>query len=259
MPNLTIIKVGGAIVENEASLNHLLNDFANIPAPKLLVHGGGRSATRFAERLGIKTQMIDGRRVTDTPMLEVVTMVYGGLVNKNIVAALQKRGINALGVTGADLNLILSQKRPIKNGIDYGWVGDVKSGNSATFAKLLNAGIVPVLAPLSHDGEGHILNTNADTIAAQTAIECATAGFNTSLIYCFEKDGVLADANDDSSVIPTIDFSKYLSLKADGIISGGMIPKLDNAFETLRAGVKRVIITNAANIATPDTGTVITL
>lgn len=259
MQNLTVIKVGGAIVENEESLNRLLDDFAKVPAPKVLVHGGGRSATRIAERLGIATQMVDGRRITDTPMLEVVTMVYGGLVNKNIVAQLQKRGINALGVTGADLNLLLSEKRPVKNGIDYGWVGDVKEGNSEAFAQLIQAGIVPVVAPLSHDGEGHILNTNADTIAAQTAIACAKAGFNTSLIYCFEKDGVLADANDDTSVLPRIDAESYARLKAEGVVSGGMIPKLDNAFATLQAGVKRVIITNAANIANPEAGTTITL
>lgn len=254
---LTVIKVGGKIVEDNASLNALLDDFAKIKGKKVLVHGGGRSATKIAERLGIETKMVEGRRITDDAMLEVVTMVYGGLVNKNIVAGLQARGINALGVTGADLNLILSDKR-IVAATDYGWVGDVKTANDSELANLVGRDIVPVFAPLTHDGKGHILNTNADTIAAETA-KAAAKHFDVTLIYCFEKEGVLADENNDNSIIPSINEEKYSELKATGIVAGGMIPKLDNAFSTVKAGVCLVRITKATNIADSSKGTVISL
>ena len=254
---LTVIKVGGKIVEDKATLNALLDDFAKIEGKKVLVHGGGRSATKIAEKLGIETKMVDGRRITDDAMLEVVTMVYGGLVNKNIVAGLQARGINALGVTGADLNLILSDKRKVVT-TDYGWVGDVKAANDSELANLVGRGIVPVFAPLTHDGKGHMLNTNADTIAAEVA-KAAAKHFDVTLIYCFEKEGVLSDENDDNSVIPNINENKYAELKAAGIVAGGMIPKLDNAFSTVKAGVSQVRITKATNIADASKGTVISL
>ena len=239
MENITIVKVGGKIVEEEETLARLLTDFSAIEGKKLLVHGGGRSATRMAERLGIATQMIEGRRITDTAMLEVVTMVYAGLVNKKIVARLQALGINALGMTGADMNIMLSDKRPVTT-VDYGWVGDVLS-------RLLGSGVVPVIAPLTHDGKGNILNTNADTMAGETA-KALASHYEVTLVYCFEKNGVLRDENDDDSVIPEINADDYARLRTEGVVQGGMIPKLDNAFATLNAGVKEVVITKASNL-----------
>lgn len=253
MEQITVVKVGGKIVEDEKSLDKLLSDFVKIQGNKILVHGGGRSATRLAERLGVETKMVDGRRITDDSMLEVVTMVYGGLVNKRIVAALQARGINALGMTGADMNILLSEKRPVKT-VDYGWVGDVKRADGGALAKLIREDVVPVIAPLTHDGQGHILNTNADTMAGETAKALAQY-FDVTLVYCFEKEGVLRDENDDDSVIPVIDKALYAELKAEGVIVGGMIPKLDNSFATLDAGVKEVIITKADNLSDLTRGT----
>ena len=246
MEKLTIVKVGGKICENPTSLNALLSDFASIEGNKLLVHGGGRLATAMAERLGIETKMVDGRRITDDQMLEVVTMVYGGLVNKRIVAGLQARGVNALGMTGADMNILLSHKRPVKTG-DYGWVGDVDRADGVALKSLISQGVVPVIAPLTHDGKGNILNTNADTMAGETAKALASL-FDVTLAFCFEKEGVLRDENDDHSVIPVINRALYAELKEQGIVSGGMLPKLDNAFATLDAGVKEVIITKADNL-----------
>lgn len=246
MDKLTIIKVGGKIVEEPASLQRLLDDFAAIDGPKVLVHGGGRSATKIAAQLGIESQMVNGRRITDAPMLQVVTMVYGGLVNKNIVAGLQARNINAVGLTGADMNVILSDKRPVKD-IDYGFVGDVKQVDGKRLAALLNDGIIPVMAPLTHDGNGNMLNTNADTIAAETAKGLAPY-FDVTLIYCFEKKGVLRDENDDDSVITEITPQQFKQLVEQGIIQGGMIPKLENAFQAINAGVKQVVITSAVAI-----------
>ena len=246
MEKLTIVKVGGKICENPTSLNALLSDFASIEGNKLLVHGGGRLATAMAERLGIETKMVDGRRITDDQMLEVVTMVYGGLVNKRIVAGLQARGVNALGMTGADMNILLSDKRPVKT-VDYGWVGDVDRADGVALKSLISQGVVPVIAPLTHDGKGNILNTNADTMAGETAKALASL-FDVTLAFCFEKEGVLRDENDDHSVIPVINRALYAELKEQGIVSGGMLPKLDNAFATLDAGVKEVIITKADNL-----------
>lgn len=240
---LTVIKVGGKIVEEETSLQKLLNDFAAIEGPKVLVHGGGRSATKIAARLGIESKMVNGRRITDADMLKVVTMVYGGLVNKNIVAGLQARGINAIGLTGADMNVILSDKRPVKE-IDYGFVGDVKQVEGERLATLIQSGIIPVMAPLTHDGKGNILNTNADTIAGETAKGLAPY-FDVTLIYCFEKRGVLRDETDDNSVIADINRKQFAELVEQGVIQGGMIPKLENAFQAIDAGVKEVIITAA--------------
>lgn len=245
MEKLTVIKVGGKIVEEEVTLGKLLDDFAAIPGYKVLVHGGGRSATKLATRLGIESQMVNGRRITDADMLQVVTMVYGGLVNKNIVAGLQARGVNALGLTGADMNVIRSAKRPVKDGVDYGFVGDVKQVDGSLLGDLIGRGIVPVMAPLTHDGAGHILNTNADTIAGETAKGLATR-FDVTLVFCFEKKGVLRNENDDDSVIPVIKLADFQHYVAEGIIQGGMIPKLENAFEALKAGVSEVVITSAA-------------
>jgi acetylglutamate kinase len=246
MTQLTIVKVGGKIVEEVDSLSRLLQDFSKIAGYKILVHGGGRSATQLAARLGVESKMVDGRRITDEDTLKIVTMVYGGLVNKNIVAKLQALRVDAIGLTGADMNIILSQKRPVKE-IDYGFVGDVKEVNTPVLRDLLNQNFVPVLAPLTHDGRGNLLNTNADTIAGETAKGLAF-DFNVRLIYCFEKTGVLMDENDEKSVIPILNKELFQQYKAEGIIQGGMIPKLENAFQALLAGVKEVIITNASEI-----------
>lgn len=251
---LTIVKVGGKIVEEEESLARLLADFATIDGHKLLVHGGGRSATRIAAQLGIESQMVNGRRITDAEMLKVVTMVYGGLVNKSIVAGLQAKGVNALGLTGADMNVIRSVKRPVKD-VDYGFVGDVEKVDAALLGDLIARGIVPVMAPLTYDGDGHMLNTNADTIAGETA-KALAAQFDVTLMYCFEKKGVLSDENDDDSVIPHIDRKRFEALVADGTIQGGMIPKIENSLSAVEAGVSRVIITLASAID-GNSGTVI--
>ena len=240
---LTLIKVGGKIVEEADTLRRLLDDFAAIGGHKLLVHGGGRSATRLAEQLGIESRMVDGRRITDAETLRVVTMVYGGLVNKNIVAGLQARGVNALGLTGADMNVIRSAKRPVKE-VDYGYVGDVERVDATLLADLIARGVVPVMAPLTHDGRGNLLNTNADTIAGETAKALAPL-FDVTLMYCFEKKGVLRNADNEESVIPRIDRPAFEALTADGTIAGGMIPKIENALAAVDAGVKRVIITRA--------------
>lgn len=244
---LTIVKVGGAIVEDEAQLSQLLKDFSAIPGRKVLVHGGGRRATQVAKLLGIETQMVNGRRITDAEMLKVVTMVYGGLVNKNLVARLQANGVNALGLTGADANVIRAHKRPVKDGIDYGFVGDVDAANGETLRNLIEAGITPVMAPLTHDLQGNILNTNADTIASETAKALAPY-YDVTLIFSFEKKGVLSNPDDEESVIPVITREDFARLKADGTIAGGMLPKLENAFNAIDAGVKAVNITLATAI-----------
>ena len=235
------------MVEDDQQLEQLLHDFTAIKGRKVLVHGGGRKATKMAERLGLETQMVNGRRITDTDMLEVVTMVYGGLVNKNLVARLQAQGVNALGLTGADGNVVKSHKRPLKDGIDYGWVGDVDHASGRMLSNLIEAGITPVMAPLTHDGEGHILNTNADTIASETA-KALAAYYDVTLIFTFEKKGVLRNPDDDESVIPVITHADFESYKADGTISGGMLPKIENALNAVDAGVSRVIITHAKAI-----------
>ena len=241
---LTIIKVGGKIVEEPETLATLLRDFSTVEGYKMLVHGGGRSATRVAAQLGIETKMVDGRRITDADMLNVVTMVYGGLVNKNIVAGLQSHGVNAMGMTGADMNIILSERRPVKT-VDYGFVGDVKKVDGEALATLLKSGVVPVIAPLTHDGKGSMLNTNADTMAGECAKGLAEI-FDVHLVFCFEKAGVLRDENDDDSVVPEINRATYAELLEQGIVNGGMIPKLDNAFAAIDAGVTEVIITKAS-------------
>ena len=254
---LTIVKVGGAVVEDELQLSQLLSDFAAIPGRKVLVHGGGRKATKMAERLGVETHMVNGRRITDAAMLEVVTMVYGGLVNKNVVARLQAHGVNAIGLTGADADIIRSHKRPPvaitttdNDGgtqavtVDFGFVGDVDHADGDMLARLIEAGITPVVAPLTHDGQGHILNTNADTMASETAKALAPL-YDVTLIFAFEKRGVLRNPDDDDSVIQTITHADFDRYRADGTISGGMLPKIENALSAVDAGVRRVIITKA--------------
>ena len=244
---LTIVKVGGAVVEDELQLSQLLRDFSAIEGRKVLVHGGGRRATKVAEQLGIETKMVNGRRITDEQMLEVVTMVYGGLVNKQVVARLQANGVKAIGLTGADADVIRSHKRPLKGGIDFGFVGDVDRADGQVLQHLVEQGIVPVMAPLTHDGKGNILNTNADTIASETAKALAPL-YDVTLIYSFEKPGVMKDPDDETSLIPEITRADFERYKADGTISGGMLPKIENALAAVEAGVCRVIITLATAI-----------
>ena len=243
MEKLTIVKVGGKIVEEPNSLKQLLSDFSKISGFKVLVHGGGRSATSLASQLGIESKMVNGRRITDKEMLKVVTMVYGGLVNKQIVAGLQAIGVNGLGLSGCDLNYMRSEKRPVTD-VDYGYVGDVKEVNAGILVDLILKGVVPVLAPLTHDNAGNLLNTNADTIASEAA-KALSAFFDVTLMYCFEKKGVLLNESDDESVISELTPSLFKKYIADNTIQGGMIPKLENSFAALKAGVKQVLITRA--------------
>ena len=271
MQKLTLVKVGGAIVENEQSLCALLTQFAQIPGHKVLVHGGGRSATKVAEQLGLPQQMIAGRRVTDAETLRVVTMVYAGLVNKNIVAQLQARQVNALGLTGADMNVIQSHRRAPKRvrlddgstqEVDYGYVGDIDQVNAELLGDLIAKGVVPVVSPIGHDTQGSLLNTNADTIAAEVAKALANVvdaegqkRFEVTLMFCFEKKGVLCNPDDDDSVIPTITQADFPRLVEEGVVSGGMLPKLENSFEAIRAGVSQVVITQADAISDAGAGT----
>jgi len=247
MERLTIVKVGGKVVEEKESLNQLLNHFAQIRGKRILVHGGGRLATTLSEKLGIETKMIDGRRITDEATLEVVTMVYAGLVNKNIVAGLQARGCNSIGLTGADLNVIKARKRPVKD-IDYGFVGDIMGVNTSELRLLLNEEVVPVMAPITHDTQGQLLNTNADTIAADLAIELSNY-YTVNLFYCFEKKGVLLNPDDENSVISELSYTRFKNLQEEGVIKEGMIPKLDNGFTAMRNGVSQILITNPDQIS----------
>ncbi len=245
--SITIVKVGGAVVEDERQLSRLLENFSSLEGKKILVHGGGRKATKVASELGIESKMLNGRRITDEKMLEVVTMVYGGLVNKHVVACLQTYGMNAVGLTGADLDVIRSRRRPVKDGIDYGFVGDVEHVNANMLKLLLDAGITPVMAPLTHDGDGSMLNTNADTIASETAKALASL-YDVTLVYSFEKKGVLSNPDDDDSVIPVITHETFEAYVTDGTISGGMIPKIHNALSAVDKGVRQVIITLADDL-----------
>lgn len=243
MQNLYIIKIGGNVIDNKEATSQFLYKFSQIPDNKILVHGGGKIATQIAERLGLKAQMVDGRRITDQAMLEVVTMVYGGLINKNIVASLQSHGCNAIGLTGADGNCIVAKKREIAD-IDYGFAGDIVEVNAAQITRFLNILLTPVFAPLTYDKQGNMLNTNADTLAATIAWSLATQ-YKVYLIYCFEKKGVLSDPEDDDAVISKLSLNEYEQLKEKGIISKGMIPKLDNAYNALSKGLQQVIICHA--------------
>jgi acetylglutamate kinase len=243
---LTIIKIGGNVVDNPTLRENFLNDFTLISSPKILVHGGGKIATQVAVKLDVETVMVDGRRITDKAMLDVVTMVYGGLVNKTLVAQLQSRGVNTIGLTGADAGVILSKKRPVKE-IDYGFVGDIEKVDNTFIHNLLHQNLVPIFAPLTYDKDGNMLNTNADTIAQALAI-AMSKNYEVNLVYCFEKKGVLTDVDDDNSVIPELKKEYYEQLKTNGAIHTGMIPKLDNAFKAIAEGVSQVTICHAAEV-----------
>ena len=237
---VTLIKIGGNIIDNPTELKQFLSDFSKIEGYKILVHGGGKSATKMAESIGLVPQMIDGRRITDAAMLDVVVMIYAGQINKNIVAQLQANSTNAMGFSGTDGNLIQSDKRNHPT-INYGFVGDVKKVNTQLLETLLSNAIVPVFCAITHDGKGQLLNTNADTIASELAIALSEV-FDVTLNYCFEKPGVLYDAEDDSSVISTINQELYSKLKSEKAIHSGMIPKLDNCFNSLSKGVQKIKI-----------------
>ncbi len=246
---LFVIKIGGNIIDDATKLQNFLHHFSEIPGKKILIHGGGKLATQLAKDLGIEQEMVEGRRITDAATLKIVTMVYAGYINKNIVAQLQSNGSNAIGFTGADANLIRAHKRlpSASKGIDYGFVGDVDEVNTAAIEPLLSQNISIVIAPITHDGKGQLLNTNADTIAQSIATAMGSK-YDVSLLYCFEKNGVLLDANDDNSVIATINPSYFIKLKEEQLIFAGMIPKLENAFAALEKGVGKVIIGKAESI-----------
>lgn len=248
MEQIFIIKIGGNVIDNDASLHSFLSDFASISEKKILVHGGGKIATKIGDKLGIESQYINGRRITDEHTIDLVTMVYGGLVNKKIVAGLQFRNCNAIGLTGADANLLPAEKRPVKE-IDYGFVGDIDSKRLpfAVWQLFLQNKLVPVVAPLTHDGKGNILNTNADTIASVLAVGLSQM-FDVRLLYCFEKKGVLANIADDDSVISLITKAVYGDLLQENKLFEGILPKIDNAFAAIDAGVKEVLIGDARDL-----------
>lgn len=285
---IKVIKIGGNVVDNPELLKVFVRDFAQMPGMKILIHGGGVMASQLQKEMGMVPQMIEGRRVTDEQTLKVVTMVYAGWCNKNITALLQAEGCNAIGLSGADGNAIKARKRPpvyvesLGEDVDYGYVGDVnaESVNAKFIYSLLEKGIVPVFNAINHDGNGNLLNTNADTIASSVAVAMANYRYRTprevcsrceectfcsddgrlthvtELIYCFEKDGVLYDKNDDSSVIPEINKERFAELKAEGIVADGMIPKLTNSFKAIDSGVARVVIKHARNLSN-NTGTIL--
>ena len=258
MNNLTVIKIGGNVIDDPAALTRFLTTFAGLRGSRLLVHGGGKIATQVAEKLGIQTTMVAGRRITDQHMLDVVTMVYGGLVNKQIVAKLQALEVNAIGMTGADAGTVLAHKRPVAD-VDYGMVGDIEEVDSGQIQFFLSQDLTPVFAPITYDAAGNLLNTNADTLASAIAIDMIRHN-DVTLVYCFEKKGVLSDPADDSSVISELTPERYAEYKAAGTISKGMIPKLDNAFSALKNGVSKVIICHADDVAAalgPGVGTVL--
>lgn len=248
---LHVFKIGGHVLDDEAALHHFVAAFAQVEGLKILVHGGGKGASELLRSLGIAPQMVRGRRITDAATLDVVTMFYAGKVNKQLVALLQGAGVPALGLSGADGNAIRASRRPGRE-VDYGFVGDLTAAsiNAGLFQGLLSMNLVPVCCAITHDGAGQLLNTNADTIAG-TIAQVLAAHYAVTLHFCFEKDGVLADANDEQSVISRITATDYEQLKSNGIVSAGMVPKLDNAFAALAAGVKTVLIENALKINEP--------
>jgi len=253
MKQLTIIKIGGNVIDNSEKLHQFLLDFRAIPGDKILIHGGGKIATELGISLGIEPRMVEGRRVTDIDTLRIVTMVYAGLINKNMVAQLQAKGCNAIGLTGADGNIIRAVKRPVKT-IDYGFVGDLDADSVSVTAldNLIKGNFVPVLCAITHDGNTQLLNTNADTIASAVAV-AMSAIYETRLVYCFEKKGVLRDVDDETTLVTTIKSSDFETLKEEGVVSGGMIPKLHNAFEAIRQGVKTVYIGKADELSEINT------
>ncbi|MEO1652144.1 MAG: acetylglutamate kinase [Bacteroidota bacterium] len=246
MKQLSIVKAGGKIIENRASINTLIKQFINLPQHKVLVHGGSTTANALGEKMGIPPIMFQGRRITDKPTLDLVTMVYAGLVNKNLIAQLQAQGCNALGLTGADLNLIRSEKRPVRE-VDYGFAGDVKEIDLEMLLNILQIGITPVFCAITHDKKGQLLNTNADTISCVLASRLS-ASYDVDLVYVFEKKGVLENPEDDHSLIPVLDQATYQYLRQQGQIKEGMLPKLDNGFQALQAGASRVIICQESQI-----------
>ncbi|HEY5370630.1 MAG TPA: acetylglutamate kinase [Hanamia sp.] len=252
---LFVIKIGGNVIDKDANLDSFLDDFSEIQNKKILVHGGGKIATAIGDKLNIQSKYIDGRRITDDETIDLVTMVYGGLVNKKIVAKLQSIQCNAIGITGADANLLPAKKRPVKE-IDFGWVGDVspESINNNTWRLFLENGLTPVAAPLTHDGTGHILNTNADAIASVIAVSLSDI-YEVSLVYCFEKNGVLMNVNDGDSVVQQLDHEKYKFLKESNKLFEGILPKIDNAFDAINKGVKEVIIGNSTQLISLISGT----
>ena len=247
MTKLTIVKIGGNVIENEKDLRQFLVQFSKIQGDKILVHGGGKSATAFAKKLGLSPKLVDGRRITDKPNLDIAIMTYAGLLNKNIVAGLQQNSCNAIGLTGADANTIESEKRPVKT-IDYGFVGDVKKVNSNNINALISAGFTPVFCALTHNGSGQLLNTNADTIASEIAI-AMSSDYEVELMYCFELQGVLTDINDLNSVINQLNAKSYSEFVEQGVISDGMLPKLENCFNALNKGVSNIKIGNTNMIS----------
>jgi acetylglutamate kinase len=256
MDKLLVVKIGGNVIENRVALLDFLKDFAALEGPKILGHGGGKEATQMAKKLGVKVKLIEGRRVTDAQNLNLITMLYAGKLNKTIVAQLQALGCQSLGLSGADGNSILAEKRPAKP-IDFGFVGDLKTVNNSFFDLLLKEGISPVCCALSHDGNGQLLNTNADTIAATVAASLSNH-YEVHLLYCFEKNGVLKDLNNDNSIIPSLNESDYKNLKTKGLLHTGMLPKLQNCFTALKKGVKYVKIGNPKMITESGTYTQIT-
>lgn len=255
---MKVIKIGGNVIDDPQALARFESDFARMPGEKVLVHGGGKLATALSKTLGIETRMVAGRRVTDRQTLDVVTMVYAGLINKNVVAALQAQGCNAIGMSGADAGAILSHRRTtgevdygFVGDVDYGFVGDVDRVDAEGILALSRAGFTPVFCAITHDGQGSLLNTNADTVASEIA-KALAARVETELVFCFEKPGVLSDPEDDTSVIARIDAAAFERLRAEGTVSGGMLPKLENAFAALRCGVKKVIIASPAFVASPQ-------
>lgn len=257
MEQVYVIKIGGNVIDSQENLNAFLKALSSVKAKKVLVHGGGKIATRLGDKMGIQSKYIDGRRITDDDTIDLVTMVYGGLVNKKIVAALQALKCNAIGLTGADANIIPASKRPVKT-IDYGWAGDIDESfiNSQNLKLFLDNGITPVFAPLTHDSAGHILNTNADTIAASLAV-ALSGSYSIRLIYCFEKKGVLENVDDESSVITRLNKEKYTRLKDDNKLFAGILPKIDNAFAAIDAGVNEVLIGDANDLVQNTTGNTI--
>lgn len=256
MKKLFIVKIGGNVIDNESSLHLFLTDFAAISETKILVHGGGKIATRIGDQLGIVSTYINGRRITDEHTIDLVTMVYGGLVNKKMVAQLQAMKCNAIGLTGADANVLPAVRRPVKE-IDYGFTGDVDNTNLSIdrWQLFLNNSLIPVVAPLTHDGEGHMLNTNADTIASTLAVALSKI-YNVRLLYCFEKAGVLENVEDENSVLPLITKEIYAELRAADKLFEGIIPKIDNAFNAINAGVKEVLIGDVKDLLRNVTGDV---
>lgn len=249
MERITVVKIGGNVIDDPTALRRFVQRFAALPGAKILVHGGGKLATRFAERLELKVRMVDGRRITDKGMLDVATMVYAGLVNKELVAALQAAGCNALGLSGADGNVVTARRRPPEP-IDFGFVGDIERVDAALLGELLEAGLTPVFSAIMHDGRGTLLNCNADGVASAVAVAVARIA-PTELIFCFEKRGVLRDPDDECSVISRIDAAEFAALRAGGVVGRGMIPKIENALRAVSEGVECVVIKHADDLSVP--------